>query len=133
MELCKGHHRIPLTLGLVFELHSLRNRKKFNVATLTGWINTVFGLYLHSDFVYPKVKDIHRTRENLRKKKKCVEIPALPEKETRTYFTALHIDHTTVWPDQQTGSVSMSTAGTQTADHVHCRLVENNQLKTMTP
>ena len=121
-----------LTLGLMFELHRLRNRKFFNVATLTGWINTVFGLNLHSDFVYPKVKDINRTRGNLRKK--YVEI-TLPEKETRTYFTALHIDHTTMWPvpDQQTGSVSMSTAGTQTADHVHCRLVENNQLKPVTP
>ena len=54
-----------LTLGLVMELHRLRNRKKLNVATLTGWINTVFGLDLHSDFVYPKVKDIHRTIHRL--------------------------------------------------------------------
>ena len=125
-----------LTLGLMFELHRLRNRKKLNVATLTGWINTVFGLYLHSDFVYPKVKDIHRTRGNLRKKK-YVEI-TLPEKETRTYFTALHIDHTTMWPDQHNVARSadrpcITVNCRHTADHVHCRLVENNQLKPMTP
>ena len=71
------------------------------------------------------VKEIQRTRDTLRRKKKSVEMAALEEKEAGPYFAASLPDHPTTRPvpDQQTAS--QTTASNQTADRAEVKKAIN--------